>query len=118
LTLSLNEHFFSRLDFTLFLFRIIFDLLTGDFFFGIDSLEVNLFSFCSNFKLEANEDIPAFFMFGISEPLFYFESFGSGIGVGAFAESSVLIYLRDLFTSIIYFALNGSSDSSGASGLD
>ena len=47
-----------------------------------------------------------------------FESFGSEIGVGAFAESSVLIYLRDLLTSIIYFALNGSSDSSGASGLD
>lgn len=56
-------------------------------------------------------------MFVISEPVFGFKTFGSEIGVGVFANSSVLFYLRDLLTSIIYFVLNGSSYSSWTSGF-
>ena len=81
------------------------------------SLEVNLFSFWSISQFESEEDLPVFFVFVNSVAVLGFKSFGSESGGGTFADSSVLVILRDLLTSLICFALKGSSGSSGASGF-
>jgi hypothetical protein len=78
---------------------------------------VNLFSFWSISQFESEEDLPVFFVFVNSVAVLGFKSFGSEIGGGTFADSSVLVILRDLLTSLICFALKGSSGSSGASGF-